>query len=79
LKDLSKLEEHGFDLQRVLIVDDDPRKVSRNCRNAIYVKPFMGERDDDELPLLAEYLALIGETPDFLKIEKRGWRSRLTK
>lgn len=75
LKDLKKLKRKGFQLSRVLIVEDEPRKVGRNYGNAIYVKPYNGEREDVELPLLAAYLAQIKNTSDFRTIEKRSWRS----
>lgn len=74
LKDLSKVKRKGFDLCRVLILEDEPNKVQRNFGNAVYVKPFMGDESDDELPRLAQYLISIKDTPDFRRIEKRFWR-----
>lgn len=76
VKDLKKVKRLGFDLNHVLIVDDTPRKVERNYGNAIYVKPFHGARDDDELRNLRGYLELIKAEPNFRALEKRGWRTK---
>lgn len=75
LKDLRKVKRKGYDLDRVLIVDDEPAKLARNYGNAIYVTPFEGNRNDSELPLLFKYLKDLRHTPNFRAVEKRGWRS----
>lgn len=75
LKDLQKVRKKGYDLERVLILEDEPRKVNRNYGNAIYVKPYLGDFDDDELPRLAVYLRSIANVPNFRDLEKRNWRS----
>ena len=36
VKDLKKVQRMGFDLDRILVVDDTPKKVERNFGNAIY-------------------------------------------
>lgn len=77
LKDLRKVKRAGYDLERVLIVDDQPEKLSRSYGNAIYVSPFTGDPSDDELPALLEYLTLIADKPNFRSIEKRRWRSKV--
>lgn len=75
VKDLKKVKRLGFDLRRVLIVDDTPEKVERNFGNAIYVTPFYGDQADTELAQLGQFLALLSTTSDVRSIEKRGWRS----
>ena len=75
-KRLKKLKKLGYNLQRVLIVDDSPEKVRRNYGNAIYVDPWFGEPRDQELRHLAEYLIRISAEPDFRNIEKRFWRKK---
>lgn len=75
LKDLKKVKRKGFDLTRVLILEDEPRKVHRHFGNAIYVKPFEGAEDDDELLKLGAFLESIRAIPDFRQLEKRFWRS----
>jgi len=77
LKDLRKVKRRGYDLDRVLIVDDEPAKLTRNYGNAIYVAPFEGNPNDSELPLLLKYLEGLCHTPNFRAIEKRGWRSQV--
>ena len=76
IKDLRKVKRRGYDLNRVLIVDDTRHKVSRNYGNAIYIPPFEGAEDDDELPQLASYLNSLHTEPNFRRIEKRGWRTK---
>lgn len=75
-KDLKKVKRKGIDLCKVLIVEDEPRKVRRNYGNAIYVKPFLGAIDDSELPQLGRYLATLSTASDVRTIEKRNWRSK---
>lgn len=69
-----KVRRVGFDLKRVLIVDDTPEKV-RNCYgNAIYPTPFLGNPTDDELAILAEYLDSLKAVENTRNIEKRQWQ-----
>jgi TFIIF-interacting CTD phosphatase-like protein len=75
-KHLSKLRRRGYDLRRVLVVDDSPEKHRRNYGNLVRVAPYFGDEGDDELPRLAAYLAAIAGEPDSRRLEKRFWRSR---
>ena len=50
--------------------------MARNYGNAVYVQPFEGEEEDEELPRLLQYLQSLADETDFRKVEKRGWRSR---
>jgi RNA polymerase II subunit A small phosphatase-like protein len=74
LKDLKKVKQLGYDLERILFVDDTAKKVSRNYGNAIYVNPFAGSLEDSELPLLAKFLESIRGVENYRGLEKRGWR-----
>ncbi|MEM1069043.1 MAG: HAD family hydrolase [Planctomycetota bacterium] len=76
IKDLRKVKRRGYDLDRVLIVDDTRHKVSRNYGNAIYVSPFEGADDDAELPQLARFVNSLRFEPNYRSIEKRGWRTQ---
>jgi len=73
LKDLKKVRKLGYDLRRVLIADDTPRKVRRQYGNAVYVPPFLGDPDDEALPRLARYLMSLGDVANVRTLEKRGW------
>lgn len=49
VKDLSGL---GRDLNRVVIIDDDPSFTRLQRQNAIHIKPFIGDLQDRELVVL---------------------------
>lgn len=75
---LKKVKRLGFDVNRILIVDDTPEKV-RNCYgNAIYPMPFLGSPDDNELVMLVEYLDSLKATENVRSIEKRQWQQRFS-
>ena len=76
-KPLKKLKRRGYDLARVLVVDDSPEKHTRNYGNLVQVTPFMGDPNDGELPHLAIYLAQLAALPDVRRVENRQWRRRL--
>lgn len=73
VKDLRKVERKGFDLKKILIVDDTPQKVERHYGNAIYVKSYFGDESDKELFKLADYLETLASVSDVRTIEKRNW------
>ena len=73
-KPLSKLRRRGYDLRRVLVVDDSPEKHTRNYGNLVTVQAFEGDPADDELPRLARYLEQLAPEPDYRQVEKRRWR-----
>ena len=77
LKDLKKVGRMGYPLERVLIVDDTPRKVARHYGNAVYVPPFVGDPDDETLPRLARYLVSLRDVANVRAVEKRGWSRAL--
>jgi RNA polymerase II subunit A small phosphatase-like protein len=64
LKDLKKVARLGFNLDRVLIVDDSREKVRRNYGNAIYVSAFDGDPTDNELHHLSAYLPSLHSVPN---------------
>jgi Dullard-like phosphatase family protein len=76
IKDLKKVKKLGFDLEKVLVVDDSPEKLGRNYGNHIPIISFKGDSKDDELLKLISYLEMIKERDSFRSIEKRGWRFR---
>jgi RNA polymerase II subunit A small phosphatase-like protein len=62
-------------LDRTLIIDDTPEKVSQNYGNAIYIKPYLAEPADSELAALAAYLLTLKDEVNMRLIEKRYWRT----
>lgn len=73
VKNLNKLKKKGYDLNRVLIVDDKSETAVNNYSNLIQVKPFTDDLDDSELLKLISYLETIKDEPNYRRIEKRGW------
>lgn len=63
--------------EKILIVDDTPRKCMYNYGNAIYPSEFNGSAMDDELIHLGRYLEKISQADNVRNIEKRGWRSQV--
>lgn len=76
-KKLRKVRAQGFDLQKVLIVDDTPHKVQNCYGNAIYPTPYLGDANDSELPVLLRYLETLSTVPNLRSVEKRQWRQRM--
>ena len=77
VKDLRKVKRRGYDLNRVLIVEDTPQQVERNYGNAVYVTPYFGDRTDAELKLLSDYLLKLRLDSNLRRIEKRGWKNQV--
>ncbi|MFO7902412.1 MAG: NIF family HAD-type phosphatase [Planctomycetota bacterium] len=74
LKNLKKLKLRGYDLTRILVVDDSWKKHTKNYGNAIYVNSFEGDPNDNELQLLLVYLRSIVNVENYRRLEKRRWR-----
>jgi RNA polymerase II subunit A small phosphatase-like protein len=71
-KPLKRLKRKGYQLERILIIDDSAEKVKDNFGNAIYITGFTGA-PDDVLKRLSLYLQKLIEAPNVRTIEKRGW------
>ena len=74
-KNLKKVMRKGFDLARVLIIDDSPEKVRRHYGNHLRLRPFEGQKDDRELLDVLPFLDWLAGREHFREIEKRGWRN----
>lgn len=74
VRDLKKVKKLGFDLSKILVIDDSVEKLERNYGNHIPVIPFLGDPKDDELPKLANFLEKIKIIDSVRSIEKRNWR-----
>jgi RNA polymerase II subunit A small phosphatase-like protein len=75
VKNLKKVKRAGYDLDRVLMVEDTPRNLERNYGNLVLVDEFTGDPSDRELIELGGYLRRLSREDDLRKIEKRGWRN----
>ena len=73
-KRLDKLKKRGYRLEDLIIVYDTPEKSRTNYGNAIYIKEFLGEPNDEELKFLYEYLITLKNIQNIRTIEKRYWR-----
>jgi len=79
IKRLKKVKKLGFDLDKILIIDDSPHKSQENFGNVIYVTEFKGDQDDNELLILTEYLSTLKQVNNVRVIEKRHWKDNMTK
>lgn len=70
IKALRKVEALGFDLARVLVVDDSPEKLPADRASLIPIAPFMGATDDAELPPVAKLIHHLATQEDVRAIEK---------
>jgi len=79
IKRLKKVKSLGFRLEKTLMVDDTPHKVRENYGNAIYIKEFKGNLNDNELFYLEKYLKSIKDLENVRIVEKRNWRKEIQK
>lgn len=76
-KPLKKLKRKGYNLNRILIVDDTRRKCMHNYGNAVYPMEYLGAENDDELKYLSLYLSTLKGLENVRTLEKRGWRNTI--
>lgn len=76
-KKMWKVKRKGYDLTKVVVIDDRPEQWRSSYGNLIRVKEYLGEKEDNELRLLTKYLEKIKDVEDVRQIEKRGWRNSL--
>lgn len=58
IKDLRRVQSHGYPVECITILDDSPEKIARQPRNHLRVKPYHGLADDRELLTVAEELVI---------------------
>lgn len=78
-KDLGRVRDFGFDLSRVLVVDDRPELFARHPDNLVAIRPFYGGNDDCELIHLASYLEQFLHCEDVRLIDKTSWRETVSR
>jgi TFIIF-interacting CTD phosphatase-like protein len=77
LKQLKKVRRRGYNLERVLVVDDTPKKHEQNYGNLIQVREYDGNPEDVELLCLERYLTLLEPVANVRIVEKRRWRNEV--
>jgi len=77
VKPLKKLKRKGYQLERILIIDDTPHKSKDNYGNVIYPNEYKGDLEDNDLRKLSKYLPLLKDETNVRTIEKRSWRSKI--
>jgi len=77
VKDLKKVKKLGYSLDRVLMVDDSPEKLSKNYGNYIKIREYEGDQSDDDLKHLPWFLDTLLDVDDVRPPEKRGWKNGL--
>jgi RNA polymerase II subunit A small phosphatase-like protein len=75
VKDLKKVRRMGYDLDRVLMVDNSPRVLVRNYGNLVPIPSFYGNPEDRILQKLPQFLEEWFNGP-VRTIDKRGWWTR---
>ncbi|WP_070360940.1 HAD family hydrolase [Duganella sp. HH105] len=56
IKDLRRVQSHGYSVERITILDDSPEKIARQPQNHLRIKPYDGLEGDRELLAIAEEL-----------------------
>jgi RNA polymerase II subunit A small phosphatase-like protein len=74
IKDLKKVKRRGYDLERVLMIDDTPKKLRRQYGNHLMLKAFEGDPSDRELLAVLPYLEWLSKQENLRAIDKRNWR-----
>lgn len=77
IKNLKKVKKMGFDLDKVVVVDDSPEKLLFNYGNLLRVDPFYGNKNDNELIYLMRYLSLLENEPNIRAVDKHRWKDQL--
>lgn len=74
IKDLKKVRRLGYNLDRVVMIDDSPEKLSRHYGNLVKISPFEGNPNDTELRDMIPFLKHLSTLDNVRCVEKRGWR-----
>lgn len=78
IKNFRKLRKKGYELSRIVMVDDTPEKHIRNYGNLVSVTEFTGNPADNELQQLMKYLLVLKNCDDIRAVDKRNWKNDLT-
>ncbi len=76
LKNISKLRKKGYDMSRILMIDDKPEYID-SYGNVISINPFYGDSNDTELKKMIKYLDIIKDDKDYRKVNKLNWVDKI--
>jgi len=76
IKPLNKVKKKGYDIEKMLIVEDKISNCRRNYGNAIFVPRFEGQQNDKCLKHLVRYLMEFRGVESVRHIDKKGWLRR---
>lgn len=77
IKNLKKIKNKGYNLEKVIIVDDTASTFCKNYGNAIKINPYFGSDSDNELEYLMIYLNWLSEQPNVRIIDKIKWKDQV--
>jgi RNA polymerase II subunit A small phosphatase-like protein len=49
IKDLRRVQKHGYTVDEILMIDDSPEKLQRQSGRHLHIAPFTGNQGDREL------------------------------
>jgi len=75
VKKLKKVVKAGYPLERIVMVDDSPEKLSQNYGNHVRIHPYTGDHNDTELRDLLPFLNWLRTVKNVRSVEKRNWRT----
>ena len=73
-RDLTKVKKQGYDLRKTLILSHAPIRPAQNHNNTLYISPYLGNPQDQELLYLLAYLKSLPNKKNFQDLDKRNWR-----
>ena len=59
IKDLRKVQKHGYSVNEIVMIDDSPEKLQRQPRSHLGITPFLGDVNDSALLSVLEKLKAI--------------------
>lgn len=59
IKDLRKVQKHGYTVNEIVMIDDSPEKIQRQPGCHLDVPPFLGDVNDQELLCVLEKLKAV--------------------
>ena len=77
IRRLRKLKTFGYDLSRIVLIDDRQECMHLNFSNMVPIRPYFGAPEDDELELLSLFLPALDGVPDVRLAPKAYWHKML--